>query len=66
MVVAGHPSLLLAFSLQESFLGLTGGPVVKNLPSSKGTSGLIPVGELRSHMPQGNKAWSAAMKDCSN
>ena len=37
-------------------LGLPGGPVVKTSPSNAGSAGLIPDwGELRSHMPQGQK-----------
>ena len=31
-----------------------GGPVVKNLPSNAGDTGLIPVGELRSRKLWGN------------
>ena len=33
-----------------------GGPVVKNPPCNVGDPSLIPGGELRSHMPWGNKA----------
>ena len=32
---------------------LPGGPVIKNPPSNAGDTGLIPGGELKSHMPWG-------------
>ena len=35
---------------------LPGGPVVKTSPSNAGSTGLIPDGELRSHMPHGQKS----------
>ena len=34
-------------------MGFSGGPVVKNLPTNAGDTGLIP-GSERSHMPQGS------------
>ena len=37
----------------KSLLGLPGGPVVKNLPTSAANTSLIP-GSARSYMPQGN------------
>ena len=34
-------------------MGFSGGPMVKNLPTNAGDTGLIPDAE-RSHMPQGS------------
>ena len=39
---------------KKSIKGLAGGRVIKNLPSNAGDMGSILVGELGSHMLQGN------------
>ena len=42
------------YNVKKSIKGLAGGRVIKNLRSNAGDTGLILVGELGSHMLQGN------------
>ena len=46
---------LISFSNKRGTGNFPGGPVVKNLPTNAGNTGLIP-GPRRFHMPRGNKA----------